>query len=92
MLRFATSCSRPPLMGFENLQPPFCIRVLPNPDAGRSFSMTSFLSAGDKKARGLLPSAATCFNMLKLPEYSSQRVLEEKLRLAIQSGTGFHLS
>ena len=36
-----------------------------------------------------LPSSSTCFNVLKLPSYSSERVLREKLLLAITSGAGF---
>lgn len=32
-----------------------------------------------------LPSASTCFFMMKLPKYSSYRVLEAKLRTAITS-------
>ena len=26
LLKFVTSCSRPPLLGFKDLQPPFCIQ------------------------------------------------------------------
>ena len=39
-----------------------------------------------------LPSAGTCFNLLKLPRYSSEAVLREKLLLSIRSGAGFELS
>jgi E3 ubiquitin-protein ligase TRIP12 len=40
-----------------------------------------------------LPSVMTCVNYLKLPEYSSKAVMQEKLRIAIQEGVGsFHLS
>jgi len=39
-----------------------------------------------------LPTASTCFNVLKLPTYSSQRVMKEKLLISIQSGAGFELS
>jgi ubiquitin-protein ligase E3 C len=43
---------------------------------------------GDK-----LPSAATCFSLLKLPvAYSSEAVLREKLLTAIRSGAGFELT
>jgi len=42
---------------------------------------------GDK-----LPTAATCFNTLKLPTYSSEKVLRAKLLLAITSGAGFEMS
>jgi hypothetical protein len=39
-----------------------------------------------------LPSASTCFNMLKLPTYSSQKVMKEKLLYAVTSGAGFEMS
>jgi ubiquitin-protein ligase E3 C len=39
-----------------------------------------------------LPSSATCFNTLKLPTYSSEKVMREKLICAITSGTGFELA
>lgn len=37
-----------------------------------------------------LPTASTCFNTLRLPEYRSEHVLEEKLRLAMSESHGFH--
>ncbi|VDP21380.1 unnamed protein product [Soboliphyme baturini] len=30
LLKFVTSCSRPPLLGFKDLYPSFCIQLLPN--------------------------------------------------------------
>ena len=40
-----------------------------------------------------LPSAATCTHYLKLPNYPSEAVLEERLRTAVQEGQGaFYLS
>ncbi|KAH7175866.1 hypothetical protein EDB81DRAFT_836134 [Dactylonectria macrodidyma] len=39
-----------------------------------------------------LPSTSTCINLLKLPMYTSEAVLREKLLYAVTSGTGFHLS
>ncbi|CAM9253705.1 unnamed protein product, partial [Discosporangium mesarthrocarpum] len=75
LLRFVTSCERPPPLGFESLQPPFCLhRVGVRSDAER------------------LPTASTCFNTLKLPTYSSEKVMREKLLTSIFSGTGFELS
>ena len=57
LLRFVTSCERPPPLGFESMQPPFCLhRVGVRSDAER------------------LPTASTCFNTLKLPTYSSEKV------------------
>ncbi|KAK3945634.1 hypothetical protein QBC46DRAFT_302822 [Diplogelasinospora grovesii] len=39
-----------------------------------------------------LPSASTCVNLLKLPQYKSAAVLKSKLLYAVQSGAGFDLS
>jgi ubiquitin-protein ligase E3 C len=39
-----------------------------------------------------LPTAATCFNMLKLPALPSSRVMKEKLLFSAKSGMGFELS
>lgn len=71
-LMFATSCSRPPLLGFKSFDPKFCIHKVN--DGSR------------------LPTASTCANLLKLPEYPSMSVLREKLLQAIRSESGFDLS
>ena len=39
-----------------------------------------------------LPSASTCLNLLKLPEYLDDETMREKLLYAVQSGAGFELS
>lgn len=39
-----------------------------------------------------LPSTSTCVNLLKLPIYTTEAALREKLLYAIQSGAGFDLS
>merc|ERR1712196_50735 len=59
LLRFATSCSRAPLLGFNHLVPPFTLHKV-------------VISKDDEK----LPTASTCFNMLKLPSYSSWKVMK----------------
>ncbi|KAK3402194.1 hypothetical protein B0T20DRAFT_403743 [Sordaria brevicollis] len=46
--------------------------------------------AGQNQDR--LPSASTCVNLLKLPQYRSKEVLKEKLLYAVKSGAGFDLS
>lgn len=46
--------------------------------------------AGDDTSR--LPTASTCVNMLKLPDYADEKTCREKLRYAIQSEAGFDLS
>jgi len=39
-----------------------------------------------------LPTASTCMNLLKLPEYSSLELLRQKLLVSISSNTGFGYS
>ncbi len=39
-----------------------------------------------------LPSASTCVNLLKLPQYRSREMLKRKLLYAVTSGAGFDLS
>jgi ubiquitin-protein ligase E3 C len=39
-----------------------------------------------------LPSASTCFNILKLPTYSSKKIMRDRLLTAIRSNAGFDLS
>jgi hypothetical protein len=70
-LKFVTSLMKPPLLGFQQLEPKFQISL-------------------SQKER--LPSASTCFNMLKLPAISDKNVLRERLLYAITSGAGFELS
>jgi len=75
LLRFVTSCERPPPLGFASMNPPFTLqKIVIDHD-------------GDK-----LPSASTCFNTLKLPTYSSEKVLMERLIYSIESGAGFELT
>lgn len=77
-LMFVTSCSRQPLLGFGQLNPPLCVQKVPLQD--------------DRGEGERLPSAATCMNLLKLPAYSSPESLREKLLYAITAGAGFELS
>ena len=72
LLKFVTSCSRPPLLGFkvificlifyinliisQDLDPPFCIQ-----------------NAGVEQER--LPTASTCMNLLKLPDFRVRFIL-----------------
>ncbi|SPO21006.1 related to ubiquitin protein ligase e3 [Ustilago trichophora] len=46
--------------------------------------------AGEDKSR--LPTASTCVNMLKLPDYEDEDTCRDKLRYAILSEAGFDLS
>ncbi|WLF81459.1 ubiquitin-protein ligase (E3) [Lodderomyces elongisporus] len=73
LLAFVTSSPRPPLLGFDQLNPKFGIQ-----NKGAELNV--------------LPSAATCVNLLKLPDYRDKNVLKEKLLYAINSAAGFDLS
>ncbi|KAL3786367.1 hypothetical protein ACHAWO_005304 [Cyclotella atomus] len=75
LLRFVTSCERPPPLGFASMNPPFTIQRV------------GIMRDGEK-----LPTASTCFNTLKLPTYSSEKVMKERLLYAIQAGAGFELT
>lgn len=50
------------------------------------------LSIRKRGARDRLPTASTCFNLLKLPNYMRRAVLKEKLRYALAANAGFELS
>ena len=50
----------------------------------------SIRNAGTDASR--LPTASTCVNLLKLPEYNDEQTCRDKLVYAIQSGAGFDLS
>ena len=97
LLRFVTACSSPPLMGFAELTPPFTIRLVDlNTDSktqSRQNSSRGLFSRlfGGSATEGQLPTSATCFNMLKLPVYSSKRALAAKLLMAIEAKAGFDL-
>ena len=83
-LSFVTSCPRPPLLGFRTLQPRFGIQLI-----------ALEKSAGGGAASGVLPKAATCFNLLKLPFYGAgtEEVLRDKLLTSIREGAGgFYLT
>ncbi|PNH10256.1 E3 ubiquitin-protein ligase [Tetrabaena socialis] len=77
-LKFVTSCSRAPLLGFKYLEPRLCIQM----------------SGGmlDPAATQRLPTSSTCMNLLKLPPYRTTQLMREKLLYAVKSGAGFDLS
>ncbi|ODV87635.1 hypothetical protein CANARDRAFT_173572 [[Candida] arabinofermentans NRRL YB-2248] len=72
-VKFVTSSSKQPLLGFKELNPMFGVR-----NAGRFINR--------------LPTASTCVNLLKLPDYQDKDVLREKLLYSINSQAGFDLS
>ena len=73
LVKFVTSCERPPSLGFADLHPPFSIQRVDCSDDSR------------------LPSASTCFNVLKLPTYSSKQILRDKLLTSIRSLSLIHI-
>ena len=84
VLRFVTSSPRPPLQGFKHLNPPFVIHKV-------SCEASIFASLGGSDVQRL-PSASTCFNMLKLPNYRRASTLEKSITYAARSRAGFELS
>lgn len=96
-LKFVTSCSKPPLLGFAHLEPPFsvrCIEVGDDQDNGDTVGsiLRGFLAIRRRDPINRLPTSSTCFNLLKLPNYQRKTTLRDKLRYAINSNTGFELS
>ncbi|XP_062179642.1 E3 ubiquitin-protein ligase UPL6-like [Phragmites australis] len=77
-LKFVTGCSRGPLLGFQYLEPKFCIQRAGVPGMAEH---------GDR-----LPTSATCMNLLKLPPYKTKEQMQTKLLYAINSEAGFDLS
>ena len=78
-LQFITGSPKLPIGGFKSLTPMFTVVCKPSEPP---FSSDDYL-----------PSVMTCVNYLKLPDYSTQEVLKQKLGVAIKEGQGaFHLS
>ncbi|XP_052798070.1 ubiquitin-protein ligase E3B-like [Mya arenaria] len=96
-LKFVTSCSKSPLLGFAHLEPPFsirCVEVSDDQDTGDTVGsvLKGFFNIRKREPVGRLPTSSTCFNLLKLPNYQKKATLREKLKYAIHSNTGFELS
>ncbi|XP_043282173.1 ubiquitin-protein ligase E3B isoform X2 [Venturia canescens] len=96
-LKFVTSCSKSPLLGFAYLEPPFsirCVEVGDDEDTGDTIGsvIRGFFTIRKKDPQNRLPTSSTCFNLLKLPNYQKKSTLREKLRYAVTSNTGFELS
>jgi ubiquitin-protein ligase E3 C len=83
-LRFMTSCSRQPLLGFASLEPAPCIQQIRLPEG--------FAASGNADKNAPLPTSSTCMNLLKLPNYWSKELMRRKLLAAIESGAGFELT
>jgi ubiquitin-protein ligase E3 C len=75
LVRFVTSCSRPPLLGFKQLRPSFTIRSSGNDESRlrnhRPFLVRLYI------LYSLLCSAtsSTCVNLLKMPVYTNAETL-----------------
>ncbi|CAB1319440.1 unnamed protein product, partial [Coregonus sp. 'balchen'] len=54
--------------------------------------LRGFFTIRKKEPGGRLPTSSTCFNLLKLPNYSKKSILRDKLRYATSMNTGFELS
>jgi len=76
LLFFCTGSARAPATGFANLM-------------GYSGQQRRFSIERDDRGTERPPTAATCFNMLKLPPYASAETLAAKLRLSFWA-EGFH--
>lgn len=72
VLQFVTGSSNVPLGGFKNL------RGVEN--------RVKFSISKAQKDGGSLPSASTCFNMLKMPNFDSQADFEAKMLLSVTEG------
>ncbi|CAL8465528.1 g5064 [Coccomyxa elongata] len=84
LMKFATSVSRAPLGGFKHLIPPLTLHRVPC-----EASPLAVLGGADVDR---LPTASTCYNMLKLPNYRRASTLRKKLIYAINANAGFDLS
>jgi len=70
-LQFLTGSPRLPVGGLKSLRPKLTIQLRKN-----------ILELPDN----CFPSVNTCFLFLKLPEYSSEDILREKLIMAMENG------
>lgn len=92
LLKFVTSSAAPPLGGFQHLHPPFTIYKV-RCDLNRGGLLGNALATfGLARDVDRLPTASTCFNVLKLPNFKRLDTMKAKLRTAIQAGAGFELS
>ena len=83
-LVFVTGSPRLPCEGLAGLSPRLTVvRKIP----------TTTEISGSVAEEASLPSASTCTNYFKLPEYRSKEIMREKILKAISYGrSSFHLS
>ena len=79
MLAFITGSSCAPVEGFshDSMAHPMRIARQENPRVVKGH---------------LMPTAATCFNLLRLPPWSSEDAMCQALQVALEWGTGFGLA
>ncbi|KAI9712839.1 MAG: Ubiquitin fusion degradation protein 4 [Bogoriella megaspora] len=78
-LQFVTGSPKLPIGGFKSLTPMFTVVCKP--------------SEPPYTPDDYLPSVMTCVNYLKMPDYTTSKMLRERLAVAIKEGQGaFHLS
>ncbi|RLN90995.1 hypothetical protein BBJ28_00015648 [Nothophytophthora sp. Chile5] len=83
-VRFVTGAGRLPLGGLRNLEPKLTVV--------RKLTESSDATSSDE-SDAVLPSASTCTNYLKLPDYSAREVMRRRLLYCIHEGQcSFHLS
>ena len=87
-LKFMTSCSRQPLLGFKSLVPAPCVQQTRLMEDNHGNDIAEGSALGNIR----LPSSSTCMNLLKLPKYTSKAMLRDKLLYAIEAAAGFELS
>ena len=76
LLHFSTGSSRAPAAGFAQLQ-------------GYNGAQHRFELQAVDGGPGRLPTAATCFNALRLPRYTSEQQLHDRLKVAMAGSGGF---
>jgi ubiquitin-protein ligase E3 C len=79
LLKFVTNCSRPPVFGNQLVTSGF-------KNLSPKFCI-HLLEPNDDR----LPIAAVCYNLLKLPQYSSAIIMKNKLLQAINAGHGYYI-
>ena len=86
LLKFATGSSRMPVGGFANLSgfgsasSPFTVQRTTLSEGGGGAGRVGRVGAY------CLPTAATCFNTLRLPEYPTYEALEQAVTIALRHG------
>ena len=91
LLRFVTSSASPPFGGFKHLHPPFTLHKV-RCDVNVGIVGGALASLGLAKDVERLPTASTCFNILKMPNFRRLETMKAKLRTAMHAGAGFELS